>query len=79
MIAEKGSSMQDLRVSCVFANDSKINYEYRDLIDLLVGDDADPPPKYFTIEVDGPDRQTIRILISCYTGKAFVTIEPTAV
>jgi hypothetical protein len=72
----KRSDMQELKVSCTFANDTTINYEYQDLVDLLIGEDADPPPKYFKIEAQGPQRQIVKILVSCYTGKAFVTIEP---
>ena len=70
------ANMQELRVTCTIANDTKIDYEYRDLIDLLVGEDADPPPKYFEIQAEAPERRIVKILVSCYTGKAFVTIEP---
>jgi hypothetical protein len=66
--------MQNFQISCTFANDSKLDYDWRDLIDLLVGDDAEPQPKYFTIEADGADGQTVRISISCKTGKAIVSI-----
>ena len=67
--------MNTAKISCRFKNGTTVQYEYRDLVDLLIGEDAELPPSYFLIEADAATGESVKISISCVTGAAIVTIE----
>ena len=67
--------MNTAKISCRFKNGATIRYEFQDLVDLLIGEGADPSPSYFLIEANAATGETVKISISCVTGAAIVSIE----